>query len=53
VGVFSDRAAELMSRLPELEDLHFTFCTFNGRSLDILRERFAGVLGFWPADEAT
>ena len=44
-----ERTCELLSRLPELERLAFSFCDFDDGVLAKLQERFSGLMTFWPS----
>jgi hypothetical protein len=43
-----EETARLLARLPQLESLHFSFSDFEGRALDMILARFAGLVTFWP-----
>jgi uncharacterized protein (TIGR02996 family) len=47
-GVVTSRTAGLLGQLPELSELGFNFTSFNDDALDVLRERFLGLMEFWP-----
>ncbi|MGC4122917.1 MAG: hypothetical protein QM765_51785 [Myxococcales bacterium] len=45
------RGAGLLAALPELEDLYFSFCTFEPEALTALEQRFPGLTRFWPSED--
>lgn len=44
----SARMAQALAPVPELEDLYFSFCTFEPEALSALEQRFPGLTRFWP-----